>query len=67
MEELELEIQRLRTENAILKLQTPEFKFKCKHIATHCMLIDGNTKNVIHTFLKPTDIYKDGDCIKIVF
>ena len=34
--------------------------------ATYCMLIDGQTNNVLHTCLKPKEIYKDGDFIKII-
>ena len=63
--ELTLEIERLRIENSILKAQTPSFKLDCEE-ATYCMLIDEQTSNVLHTCLKPKEIYKDGDCIKII-
>jgi len=65
MEELKLEIERLRIENSILKAQTLNFYDDCKQ-ATHCMLIDEHTNNVFFTCLKPKNIYKDGDCIKIM-
>jgi len=65
MEELKLEIERLRIENSILKAQTPKFKADCED-ATYCVLIDEHTKNVLHTCLKPKEIYKDGDYIKII-
>ena len=65
MEELKLELERLRIENSILKAQTPSFKLECEE-ATHCMLIDEQTNNVFFTCLKPKNIYKDGDCIKIM-
>lgn len=65
MEELKLEIERLKIENSILKVQIPSFKLDCEK-ATHCMLIDEHTNNVLHTCLKPKEIYKDGDCIKIM-
>ena len=65
MEELKLEIERLRIKNSILKAQIPKFKADCEE-ATYFVLIDEHTKNVLHTFLKPKNIYKDGDCIKIM-
>ncbi len=65
MEELKLELERLRTENSILKAQTPSFKLDCEE-ATYCALIDEQTNNVLLTCLKPKEIYKDGDCIKII-
>ena len=65
MEELKLEIERLRLENSILKTQTKEFKSECEE-ATYCVLIDKHTNKALYTCLKPKEIYKDGDCIKII-
>lgn len=64
-EEEAVKSERLRIENSILKAQTPSFKLDCEE-STYCVLIDEQTNNVLHNCLKPKEIYKDGDCIKII-